>query len=110
MKATNILWDVDFWEVYEKLDQMSYDKAAEALGVPSVTYANMTTAERHDYAYELFRHSPAALDEFLGLPNEIDIPEELTDDEDISDWLSDTYGYCHKGFNLIEDIGGVENA
>ena len=44
----------------------------------------------------------------MGLPNEIEIPEELNkpdDDyyyEDISDWLSDTYGFCHNGFE-IED-------
>ena len=42
------------------------------------------------------------------LPKEIDITDEFDvndyeDDEDkllddISDWLSDTYGYCHFGF------------
>ena len=44
------------------------------------------------------------------LPKEIDITEEFDvndyeDDEDkllddISDWLSDTYGYCHFGFEI----------
>lgn len=44
------------------------------------------------------------------LPKEIDITDEFNvndyeDDEDqllddISDWLSDTYGYCHFGFEI----------
>ena len=44
------------------------------------------------------------------LPKEIDITNEFDvndyeDDEDqllddISDWLSDTYGYCHFGFEI----------
>jgi len=108
MKATNIRWDIDFDEVYEKLDEMTYEAAAEAIGVPAETYANMTTEERHDYAYDLFHHSPATLDEFMGLPNEVIIPDELNkpDDEyyvdDISDWLSDEYGFCHEGFVLEE--------
>lgn len=35
------------------------------------------------------------------LPSEIDIPEGMTDEEEISDYLSDTTGYCHNGFYLI---------
>ncbi len=104
MKATNILWDVDFDEVYEHLDNMNYKNAAKAIEVSEETYANMTTEERHDQAYYLFRHSPADLDEFLGLPSEVDIPAELIEsdffDEDVSDWLSDTFGYCHEGFEI----------
>ena len=108
MKATNIQWDIDMDEVYELLDNMTYTDAADSLGIPHDKYANMTTSERHDFAYDLFHHSPGTLDEFMGLPNEIEIPEELNkpdDDyynEDISDWLSDTYGFCHNGFE-IED-------
>lgn len=39
------------------------------------------------------------------LPTEIDIPEELADEEyeeEISDYLSDVTGYCHKGFCLAD--------
>ena len=48
------------------------------------------------------------MDEILStLPTEIEIPDYLmTDDEDdllddISDWLSDEYGFCHNGFELV---------
>ena len=42
----------------------------------------------------------------LTLPTEVEIPNYLiTDDEDdlldeVSDWLSDEYGFCHDGFEL----------
>ena len=37
--------------------------------------------------------------EILGtLPTEVEIPKEI-DFEDVSDWLSDTYGFCHFGFD-----------
>ena len=42
------------------------------------------------------------------LPTEVEIPDYLiTDDEDdlldnISDWLSDEYGFCHFGFELVD--------
>lgn len=43
----------------------------------------------------------------LTLPKEVEIPNYLiTDDEDdlldeVSDWLSDEYGFCHDGFELV---------
>ena len=49
------------------------------------------------------------MDEILStLPTEVEIPDYLiTDDEDdllddASDWLSDEYGFCHDGFELVE--------
>lgn len=41
------------------------------------------------------------LDELQMLPNEIDIPKNLTDD-DISDYISEVTGFCHKGFELVD--------
>ena len=41
------------------------------------------------------------------LPTEVEIPDYLITDEDdllddISDWLSDEYGFCHFGFELVD--------
>ena len=36
------------------------------------------------------------------LPTEIEIPENITDEDEISDYLSDTVGYCHCGFELVD--------
>ena len=50
--------------------------------------------------------------EGLNLPTEVEIPDNLISgyDEknidyyysDISDWLSDEYGFCHWGFELVD--------
>lgn len=40
------------------------------------------------------------LDDYL--PTEMEIPDGMTDAEEISDWLSDETGFCHKGFELVD--------
>lgn len=35
-----------------------------------------------------------------GLPTEIEISDGMTDEDEISDYLSDKTGYCHLGFEL----------
>lgn len=37
------------------------------------------------------------------LPDEILIPENLNDDEEISDYISDMTGFCHRGFEIKEE-------
>lgn len=39
------------------------------------------------------------------LPTEMNIPEGMTDLDEISDWLSDETGFCHYGFRLIDQNG-----
>lgn len=34
------------------------------------------------------------------LPTEIEIPDDLEDEEEISDYISDVTGFCHMGFDL----------
>ena len=99
MKASDIIWDIDPEDIYAKLDEMNVYNAAEALGIPTITYSNMTTEERHAYADELSRFEK---EEFMGLPDEVDLPDGMTDEDDISDWLSDEFGYCHLGFKLYK--------
>lgn len=36
------------------------------------------------------------------LPTEIEIPDGMADEDEISDYLSDVTGFCHKGFVLVE--------
>ena len=36
------------------------------------------------------------------LPHEIEIPKDMTDMDDISDYLSDLTGFCHDGFTIID--------
>lgn len=37
-----------------------------------------------------------------GLPQRVILPEGMTDDDEISDYLSDLTGFCHYGFSLVE--------
>jgi hypothetical protein len=37
------------------------------------------------------------------LSTEIDIPNGMTDEEEISDYITDETGFCHKGFELVKD-------
>lgn len=101
MKVVNIQWNVDMDEVYELLDEMPEDKAAEALKVPVDKYTKFSLEERHNIAEDLFRHQPAELDSFLQLPDEIEIPENVSE-EFVADWLSDTYGYYHSGYAVVK--------
>ena len=104
MKAYNIIWDIDMKQILEKLDDMNVDNAVKALQIPYQTFINMSTSEIHDYAYDMFEHNQAAAAEFMGLPEEVEIPDSVgTDEDDISDWLSDEYEFCHKGFTLNTD-------
>jgi len=36
-----------------------------------------------------------------GLPTEIEIPDGMTDEDEISDYISDMTGFCHKGFCIV---------
>lgn len=36
------------------------------------------------------------------LPTEMEIPEGMTDIDEISDWLSDEEGFCHNGFEIVK--------
>ena len=102
MKAKNIKWDVDIEDVYNTLDDMTAETAAAALEISADKYANMTTEERHDYAYDKLHRSPSEMAELLGLPNELEIPKELKDEDDISEWLSEKTGFCHNGFEITK--------
>ena len=37
------------------------------------------------------------------LPQKVKIPRGMTDDDEISDYLTDLTGFCHCGFSLIEE-------
>lgn len=108
MKAVNIDWVIDVDEALERLDEMTYQTAAEKLSISADTYANMSTSERHDYACDVWHHDPAELEEFMELPDEVEIPSEIDSDvcgdayeQVVTDWLADTYGYYINGYDLV---------
>lgn len=38
----------------------------------------------------------------IDLPTEIEIPEGMEDEEEISDYITDATGFCHKGFVIAD--------
>lgn len=98
--AKDVQWDIDIDEVNDYLDEISEEKAAELLELPLSTYHNMTEEERHDYAYDCIHHNKLRAAEIMNVPEDVLIPEGIYDPEDISDWLSDEYGWCHEGFSI----------
>ena len=99
MKINDIKWNVDIDDIYEALDNMTAESAADILEVPYNQYINMSTDERHDYTYELI-HSLGGIQydiiaKIMGLPTEIDFDANAKEDlkETISDWLADEYGF-----------------
>ena len=42
-------------------------------------------------------------EDLYSLPAEIEIPEDLEDEDEISDYISDVTGFCHFGFELVDE-------
>lgn len=41
-------------------------------------------------------------EELEDLPTEIEIPNGMTDEEEISDYITDKTGFCHYSFELVD--------
>ena len=39
----------------------------------------------------------------IDLPLEIEIPDGMNDEDEISDYISESTGFCHKGYDLLSD-------
>lgn len=42
-------------------------------------------------------------EELCDLPDEIEIPEGMEDEDEISDYITEATGFCHSGFELDTD-------
>ena len=106
MIATNVKWDVDEEDIENGLLEMSTEYIAKILDLSVDDCINKSPNDIYEYTIDLFHHCPAKLDDFLlyayDIPAKIEIPEcfACDDIEEISDWLSDEYGFCHNGFCL----------
>lgn len=100
IKVSNIKWVFDMNEVFELLDFIGCQEASKILKIPCDKYESMSKSERHVFAYNQFRHNRASYEELFDLPSCIVVPRELKTEDDISDWLSDEYGFCHEGFDM----------
>ena len=51
--------------------------------------------------WDIFEDFDGDFDVLQMLPSEIEIPKGMTDEEEISDYITDETGFCHKGFELV---------
>lgn len=103
MKAFNIDWVIDFEEVYELFDRMDDKQAAEELGLSEKDYIKLFKEDRDSLIYEKYRKRQGELEQLVGLPNEVELPAEITTDEEATEWLSTEYGYFINGYELDTD-------
>lgn len=115
MKATNIKWDVDTDDLLAEVDNMPVEDIANILNISTEQYNSMSTKNQQEYFLNYIHQNSDAyacfLEDYLGLPQEVEIPESLAEQygednftEDISDWISDTYEFCHAGFDIVEEF------
>ena len=101
MKAINIDWDTDEQDVAEEvLDYASQKEIADLLKVDEKEIANINRDDLYDLIRDTFHHRPGLMDDYLGLPSSVEIPEDVEKNE-IADWLTYTYEYCVRNFELV---------
>lgn len=103
LKVSNIDWDIDMDEVMEKLDELNEAETLKVLGYDktlSERWKKASDAVRMDMAESTFRHCPGLLYDFLELPESLELSDEYDKDQDVVDYLSDTYGYCIKSLSV----------
>ena len=102
MKAVNIDWDIDERDLTDEvLDYATDQEIAELLGTEAYQIKNMNEDDLYDLVRDAFHHRPGLMDDYLGLPSAVEIPEGM-EEEEIADWLTEKYEYCLRGFDLIQ--------
>ena len=111
----------EFYDYYENFDEAlsrmenNYDNAKK--GLDYFKYLESGDFEKNNEVKHLkavdIQWDVDEKEDLESLPSEISIPDGMAED-DISDYLSDVTGFCHKGFELvekkeIEDESGEEN-
>lgn len=108
MKAINIQWDIGPDDFMAALFAMKPEETAEFFNMPVEKYTDMTIGQMRKCAGQKFEKDKSQALEIIGLPSSVDIPDHMKmDAETISDWLSDTYGFCHNGFEITADTKTV---
>lgn len=105
MIATNIHWDVRHHDFMEKFNLQHDYFAADMLEISLSTFNEMTEDEIHDLAIKYFDNaSPHDINDFMKLPDMIDIPDNIDHDkESVSWWILNEYNRSVLSFDLKED-------
>ena len=109
MRIVNIDWDIDTEDIINTFHSKTVEEVAKAIDIPHDVAWVMTEEELTDYVLDACYQNRRVANEFVGLPNSVDVNiDELCvargedwyslpdiDKADvITDYLSDEYGYC----------------
>lgn len=100
MRASDIRWAIDFDEIYDLFDNMDEKQAAGKLGISTGEYKVLSKENRDRLIYGRYRECRSDLEKLVGLPDEVELPPEIDNDEDATEWLSSEYGYLIEGYAL----------
>ncbi len=106
--AYDIEWNVEIDEVYEIFSKMTAHNAAELLNISEKEYSAMGINEKHELIRDRIHHNRISASDIADLPEMVEIPAEFgivsekDNMEDVTDWLSDKYGYCINGYKVKE--------
>lgn len=75
------------------------------LGTPAGCYRGTPQNQKNDSIRRIFIKATNIIwdldgEDNVSLPTQIDIPDGMEDEEEISDYLSEVTGFCHKGFSI----------
>ena len=91
-------WFVEPEELYEVFDMYSEREAANLLKIDLEIFQELTEEEWHNELDNQVRHRFLSAAKIVGLEEAVDVPVEDMDPDDITEWLSNTYGYLVNGW------------
>ena len=111
--AYNIKWDIDKDDALATFDEMSIKKKAEYLDLSVNKFKQLSKEEIEkkldDKWYDVWKEEYDFSD-IMGLPKDVLLPDRVAedyrqqdyDDDVITDYLSDEYNWCVKGYDIFD--------
>jgi hypothetical protein len=106
LTLSQIDWDINLGDVVSRLNALSNEDAAKALGISLDEYRSFDDADS-DAFRKFASENIEKLYAFLGLPTEVVVPDKVAstgDSEDIDKWLSEEYLHTFNGYVKDFDI------
>jgi hypothetical protein len=79
---------------------MPVAEQAKTIEMNPLHYERLSLEHRDDHIRDYYHHRPGALLDLMQLPTEVELPEAMTDTEDIANYLSDHYGFAIADLNF----------
>ena len=101
IKVFDIHWDYSRDDVRDMLDRLGISETCKKFHL-NPKFVPKDDGVVIDFCIEQLHHGRATVYKAFDLPESIEVPASWSD-EDISNYLSDKYGYYHNGFSRSDD-------